>query len=174
MKVIVLFVSAWMFSGIASAVEIYPSLLEVRIGHYFDHPQRSERKDSNRPTTQFRVPNYGPTKDLFPEYSISILNSTEHVSIITAEAVLRDISECDGKKEEILKWAFQKFPDHKPIPRAKSHLNGDGEYGLEASNTYFVLNCQGSYGPFWSIHFQIRGIEEDKLLKKAWSEFFEN
>lgn len=174
MRIIILAASFWMFSCVVSAGELYPSLLEVKIGHYFDHPQRSERKDSNRPTTQFRVPNYGPTKALFSEYSIAVLNSTENVSIITAEAVLRDITECEGKKEKVLNWAIQEFPDYKPIPRAKSHLNGEGEFGLEGSNMYFVLNCQGSYGPFWSIHFQMRGIEEDKLLKKAWSEFFEN
>ncbi len=174
MKIIFLSVSVWMLSGIVSASEIYPSLFEVKIGHHFDHPQRSDRKDNDRPTTQFRVPNYGPSKELFPEYSIAILNSTENVSIVTAEAVLKDIAECEVKKEKVLKWAYKKYPDHKLIPRAKSHLNGDGEYGLKGSNMYFVLNCQGSYGPFWSIHFQVRGVEEDRLLKKAWSEFFGN
>ena len=158
-------------SNFTFAAEIYPSLLVVKIGEVFDHPQWAERKDNNRPTTQFRVPNYGKTKTLFSEYSVAILNSTNHVSIVTAEAVLADINECSDKKKLILNWVKDKFPSHISIPREKSHLDGDNEYGAANTNMYYVINCQASYGPFWSIHFQMRGTVEDQSLNAAWSKF---
>jgi len=174
MKVCFLFLIFSLNVKVIFAAEIYPSLMDVKIGQYFNHPQRRERIDENSPTTQFRVPNYGSTKELFSEYQISILNSTENVAIVTAEAVLKDIGECPEIIERVSSWASEKYPGYKSIPSEKSQLLGDGEYGLDEKNTYYVIECRGTYGPFWSVHFQIRGIEQDKLLRKAWSKFINN
>jgi hypothetical protein len=87
---IVLFTS---FHALGS--DTYPSLLDVKIGEPFGHPNGHEKKDNNRPTTQFRVPNYGRTSGLFPEYQISYLNKNNSVSIVTAESVFTSIKNGD-------------------------------------------------------------------------------
>jgi hypothetical protein len=152
--------------------EVYPSLFDVQIGKPFDHPRGQENKDINRPTTQFRVPNYGKTSVLFPEYQVSYLNKNYSVSIVTAESVSKSMTECMHKKEEALKLLKPAFPKYSPTPQEKSNLGGSNEFSASDENTYFVFQCQQSYGPFSTLHIQFRGVAQDKELKDAWNAFF--
>ena len=151
--------------------EDYPSLLNVEIGKTFAHPNATAYKDVNRPTTQFRIPNYGKTKRIFPEYEIAYLNKSNAVAAVTAETATEYLAQCNKLKENLIQLAQVKFPNYVRTPITQRQLKGLEEYSKEGENTYYVLQCQQSYGPFWYLHFQIRGIKEDLQLKDAWSEF---
>ena len=64
--VIVLFVPAVLFA------DDYPELFSVKAGEVFSHPNALQNKDTNRPTTQFRVPNYGASSNLFLNMKLHI------------------------------------------------------------------------------------------------------
>ena len=159
------------FVGKVSANEVYPSLLEVEVGKPFAHPRGMERKDKDRPTTQFRVPNFGQLQDVFPEYSIVYLNSSNAIAIVTAEKVYPDIKSCQSSKAKMQEILKELYPHHSLVSEHESPLQANSEYVAPNKNMYFSLNCRGSYGPFWTMHLQFRGLEEDKLLKKAWDEY---
>ena len=158
-------------SGSVSANN-YPTLLDVVIGQPFGHPNATANKDAGRPTTQYRVPNYGESEAIFSEYQIASINNTDAVVIVTGEAATASLSECNRLKEKAAQIIRVKFPNYVNTPISKSQLNGSREYSKEGANTYYVLSCQGTYGPFTYLHFQMRGIEEDRQLKAAWSKFF--
>lgn len=168
-----LFLLLAVLSTVASANN-YSSFLDVTIGQQFDHPDALSGKDTNRPATQFRVPNYGPTQKYFQEFSLTYLNSTNAVSIVTAEMVQQSLQACEKNKTDVAKLAKAKFPSHQPTSGAASQLGGSGEFSSAVDNTYYVIKCYRSGGPFWILQFQLRGIEQDVQLKKAWGEFFGN
>ncbi len=152
--------------------ESYPALLDVVIGQAFEHPNALFNKDTRRPTTQYRVPNYGETKQIFQEYEVAYLNNSNAVAIVTGKVATKNLGECEKQKEKLAKLVKSKFPNYQETPVDKSNLGGPDEYSRHGANTYYVIQCQGSYGPFSYLSFQIRGIEEDRQLKAAWSEFF--
>jgi hypothetical protein len=160
------------FTGNVSANEVYPSLLEVEVGKPFAHPRGTERKDIGRPTTQFKVPNYGRLHTLFPEFSVSYLNSSNAIAIVTADKVHPDTKSCQSSKTKLQEILKELFPNHRLVSQQDSPLRSTSEYLDPGNNMYYSLNCRGSYGPFWSLHLQFRGLEEDELLKKAWGEYF--
>lgn len=142
------------------------------MGKPFAHPRGTERKDIGRPTTQFRVPNYGQLQALFPEFSIAYLNSSNAIAIVTAEKVHLDTKSCHSSKTKLQKILKGLFPNHRLVPEQVSPIRSTSEYLDPSKNMYYSLNCRGSYGPFWSLHLQFRGLKEDELLKKAWDEYF--
>ncbi len=154
---------------VLSAAE-YPSLLKIPVGERFSHPQGMQNKDKGRPTTQFRVPNHGNISSIFSEYSIAYLNATGHVVIVTAEKAVKNWEECESLKEKASLLISQAFPNYKSSPVSNSQLGAPGEFSLESADTYYVLRCQGSYGPFAYLHFQIRSKSQDIELKNAWDE----
>ncbi len=171
-KIIITGVLLLSFSANATDKKVYPSLLEVQIGTIFSHPRATENKDINRPTTQFRVPNYGVTSEVYPEYEVAYLNSSNSVVIVTANITTEGIKECLALKNRVLSLVKEKYPNHKSTPYQNSQLKSDKEYSEPGNNTYYVLNCQRRYGPFHTLHLQVRGIKEDAILKKAWGKFF--
>ena len=141
-----------------------PHLLEVEIGKEF--PEPFERGwDTGRPTTQFRVPNIGEGDKLFPEYQVAILNDSKKVAIITAERVFASIPECTETKNFVEEWISALYPEHK--------LSEHGTYTSESSNVHYVISCRGEYGPYFKLHLQFRGKNEDQLLKEAWGRQFQ-
>jgi len=152
----------------------YPNLEEVLIGVPFGHPQANKNPDSNRPTTQYRVPNYGVTSEFFPEYQIIILNEYKKVVTVTAERVTSSYSECNNLLKKFEKHPQESFPNFKSEDSRNSKRVGFGEkrFYSDSENTYYNLTCSGSYGPFVTLHYQIRGLSEDKELKKAWDIMF--
>jgi len=170
-KLFLVFLPLLIFTGKVSSNEVYPSLLDVEIGKPFAHPRGTERKDIDRPTTQFRVPNYGQLQTLFPEFSVAYLNSSNAVAVVTAEKIYPDIKSCESSKTKLQGMLKELYPHHHLVSKQESPLKANSEYLASNENMYFSLNCRGSYGPFWSLHFQRRGLEEDSLLKKAWGKF---
>ena len=158
------------FTGIASAGANYPSLLDVKIGQPFGHPNNSKPLDHQRPTTQFRVPNYGKSKTLFPEYQVVSLNSTNIVAIVTAEAAMATVDECWENRPKVNSWIYGDNENIKPAQNDGSNL--DKEKGVFDKNIYYTVECTQSYGPFWTLRLLIRGKEEDRQLKEAWEKFF--
>ena len=152
----------------------YPPLFEVDVGKAFSHPDTLQYKDTNSPTTQFRVPNYGSSATLFPEYTISYLNKSNKVAIVTAEKATSSWKECSALQEEAAKLAETVFPDYKSTPKEYSQLKSSGEYSSEDEDIYYVLRCQGHYGPFAYLHFQMRSKSQDSELKAAWEDFFKS
>lgn len=152
----------------------YPDLFAVEAGKAFSHPGALQNKDTNRPTTQFRVPNYGSSATLFPEYEITYLNKNNKVAIVTAEKATSTWEQCRALKEEAAKLADRAFPDHKNTPKEHSQLKSGDEYSHEDRDIYYVLKCQGAYGPFAYLHFQMRSKTQDSELKAAWDEFFQS
>jgi len=151
----------------------YPSFLNVEIDEVFSHPNGLDNKDSSRPTTQFSVPNHGPSSNLFPEYSIAYLNANNAVAIVTAEKTTQDWHECAEFKIKAMALAEEAFPGYESTPIEKQQLGGEGEFSLAGIDKYYVLRCQGGYGPFVQLHFQLRSKTQDANLKAAWGAFFE-
>lgn len=89
----------------------YPDLLTLKVGEAFPHPKALQNKDTDRTTTQFRVPNYGSSAALFPEYKVSYLKKSNKVAIVTAEKATRGWKECGKKKEEAAKLAESAYPN---------------------------------------------------------------
>lgn len=59
-------------------------------------------------------------------------------------------------------------------PEEHSQLQSGGEYLAKGEDIYYVLRCQGSYGPFAYLQFQVRSISQDTELKAEWGEFFKS
>ena len=150
----------------------YLSLFEVEVGKAFSRPNALLNKDTNRPTTQFRVPNHGASATLFPEYTISYLNKSNKVAIVTAEKAARNWNQCGVLKEKAAKLATEAFPNYKNTPKELSQFKSGDEHSHNESGTYYVLRCEGTYGPFVYLHFQVRSKSQDIELKAAWDEFF--
>jgi len=170
-KNLVVILTCW--PAILFAAE-YPSLFKVEVGKTFSHPNALQYKDTNRPITQFTAPNYGSSASLFPEYTISYLNKGNKVAIVTAEKATSSYKECSTLLEEAAKLAETVFPDYKSTPKEHSQLKSGNEYSSEGKDIYYVLRCQGGYGPFTYLHFQMRSISQDYELKAAWEDFFKS
>lgn len=170
MKSTILLVTLLFSSSVLSAE--YPALLDIIIGEPFGHPQGAQNRDEAQPTTQFRAPNHGPTAEFFPEFSVTYLNDSNEVAIVTAERVTASLNECQGIKDEWAKLVQTKFPNHLSASMETSQLQMPGEYSQSGNNFYYILRCQGSYGPFHYLHFQMRGIAQDEKLRSAWAERF--
>jgi hypothetical protein len=169
------FISALVFFsalGNASANEAYPSLLDVVVGQPFKYVDNNYPLDNHRPTTQFRVPNYGRTQELYPEFQVTILNATNNVVVISAEAAMQTSEDCLANRPIVQSWIYDSNQGYKPIPRNESQLNSNNEIGNSDNNTYYTVECSRSYGPFWTLHLMVRGKKEDGQLKAAWKEFF--
>jgi len=150
----------------------YPSFLNVEIGEPFSHLNALDNKDSDRPTTQFRVPNHGPSSNLFHEYSVAYINADNTVAIVTAERATESWTECSEFEIEAATLAEEAFPGYESTPIERQQL-GSGEFSLKELDKYYVLRCESGYGPFVQLHFQIRSKTQDAKLKAAWGEFFE-
>jgi hypothetical protein len=155
-----------------NAHETYPSLFEAQVGKPFYHPHGMGRKHASLPITQFKVPNYGQSKAFFPEYSISYLNSSSSIALITAERVYPDSEVCRNSKNKFREMLQRLYPKYRLVSEQESPLKTNNEYMAPNENTYFSLNCRNSYGPFWRLHFQFRGIREDGILEQAWDNHF--
>lgn len=173
-----IFVTLLFVASLHSAIaeELYPDLKSIKIGVPFTHPQADKSLDLNRPTTQLRVPNYGELSEIFPEYKIIVLNSTKQVVTVTAETVTRNILKCNELLKEFERYPQQRFPDFKTEDSDSSERLGFGSkrFYKDGVNTYYNLTCTGSYGPFITLHYQLRGLAEDTQLKLAWEQMFKN
>jgi len=160
------------FFGTSSvASEKYPSLLNVEIGKPYPHSGLEKYIRPDRPMTQFRSPNYGPTKSIFSFFSVSFLNDDKHVAIVTAENLNFSLEQCEKQKKDVLALALAKFPQHLSVSREESQLDTKYEYANASENTYFVLKCHLADGPFWTLHLQFRGKTEEPLVRRAWGAF---
>ena len=150
-------------------------LLDLRPGENYVPPAGAEMVlDKERPTTQFQSPNNGVTSAIFPTYELALINGSGTLAIVTANAPTPNLEECQdelGKVSEILNGAFEGFTN---TPASQSQLGGSNEYSSTGQDAYYVLECHKMYGPFWTLHFQIRSKAQDKLLKLAWENYFES
>ena len=174
MKQIAIAIFSALFVNLALAND-FPSLTEVGIGSPFPHPRADELSDQNRPTTQFKVPNYGLSKELFYEYQVAILNSSKKVVIASAEASFLTLSECQKSSEKLQQLVQFRFKGYKKAKGEEFNLTGvSTAYAKKGKNIFYTLNCIRRNGPFWILDFNIRGREEDKELNAAWQTFFSN
>ena len=147
----------------AFSEEAYPSLLKIEIGTNFPHPQALLNKDTNRPTTQYQVPNYGEVVSIFSEYEIATLNTSNHIVIVSAKKTLKDYNSCNSYISQLKEMLKIKYPNYQ---------EQENKYSAPNNNIYYTLQCQQSYGPFWTLSLQFRGEKEDLALKKAWEDYF--
>ena len=135
--------------------ENFPNLDTVHIGEAFSHPNANAFPDSDRPTTQFRVPNYGDTSDLFPEYEVVILNSTKDVVIVSARFAVETSQACEEKLEKFRGHLSKRFKNYNQASEGELKITGLTAYTLNGENSYYTIDCSRSYGPFglWSINF---------------------
>ena len=145
-----------------------PDMLSIAIGSEF--PDKSTFKNQNsekpRPTLQFRVPNSGESKELFPEYEVTILRSTNEISIISGRSVFSDMPACEKNKVVAAKWVAKIIPNAKLNAQTRSHTS-------ESSNVFATLSC--SYrdsSPYPMLELQFRGKAQDKKLEAAWKSYF--
>ena len=159
----------------ATLANEFPSLMDVEIGVAFPHPRADEFPNTNMPTTQFKVPNYGVSKELFSEYQVVILNSSRKVVIVSAEASFSTLSQCQERSSQLQNLMKVRFPGFKKEKGEKYNLKGVRDaFVKDGDNAFYTLNCIRSYGPFWILDFNIRGKKEDRELNAAWKRFFEN
>ncbi len=174
MKQILLAIFITFLSGLIHA-GAHPNLLEVKIGETFAHPRANEFPDENRPTTQFKVPNYGTSKALFSEYEVVILNNSKKVVIASAEASFSTLQKCKNSSDNLQQILKHRFSDFKNVKGEEFSLTGvNTAYAKEEENSFYTLNCIRRNGPFWILDFNIRGKLEDKELKSAWKMYFSN
>ena len=146
-----------------------PDMLSVTIGGEFPDksPFNNQSSEKPRPTLQFRVPNSGESKELFPEYEVAILRSTNEISIISGRSVFPDMPACEKNKVAAEEWVA------KLIPNAK--LNSQTRmYSSESSNVFATLSC--SYrdsSPYPMLELQFRSKEQDKKLEAAWQSYYQ-
>ncbi len=146
-----------------------PDMLSIAIGSEFPDksPFNNQTSEKPRPTLQFRVPNSGESKELFPEYEVAILRSTNEVSIISGRSVFTDMPACEKNKLIAAKWVENIIPNAKLNVQARM-------YSSESSNIFATLSC--SYrdsSPYPMLELQFRGKEQDKKLEAAWQSYLQ-
>jgi len=171
--IVFLFFSSTLVSSLL-AENSYPSLLNVEIGQKYDYQDGIFNMDDNRPSTQFKVPNYGETKEYFPEYQVILFNSNKNVSSVSAERAVENYEVCNHLRLKVKPLIDKRFPDHykKSDGNKAVQLPYLNAYVREGDNIFYILSCRGSYGPFATLHFEMRGEKEDKEMKKYYTEFF--
>ncbi|WP_299769942.1 hypothetical protein [uncultured Pseudoteredinibacter sp.] len=165
MKLLVTAIFLMFFS--AAALASAPGILNVKIGAVFPIKAKNHETHKNgRPTIQFRVPNSGVTKEVFPEYEVTILRDGYEVAIVTARKSFFDIKSCDDSQTKALAWLKKVIPNPK--------LDSDGHTYIDSNvNTFATLSC--SYkgaSPFPELQLQFRGVAQDGKLEKAWAQAF--
>ena len=145
-----------------------PDMLSISIGGEF--PDKSSFKNQGsekpRPILQFRVPNSGESKQLFPEYEVAILRSNNEISIISGRSVYADLPDCEKNKDIAASWVAKVIPNAKLSSQTRV-------YGSESSNVFASLSC--SYrdeSPYPVLELQFRGKKQDKNLEVAWQSYF--
>jgi len=172
MKRITITFLATLASSLVNAAE-YPNLDTIEIGKAFPHPRADAFPDLNRPTTQYKVPNYGSTKDIFSEYQVVILNEVKKVVIVSAEASFATDKACEDNKKKLKSIIQARFPGFNEREGKELNLRGiRSAYVKDDVNTFYTLNCMRKYGPFAILDYHIRGKKEDKELNAAWKTFF--
>jgi hypothetical protein len=146
-----------------------PDMLSIAIGTEFPDksPFNNQSSEKPRPTLQFLVPNSGESKELFPEYEVAILRSTNEISIISGRSVFSNMPACEKNKVVAVKWVTKIIPNAKLNPQNRV-------YSSESSNVFATLSC--SYrdsSPYPMLELQFRGKEQDKKLEAAWESFFQ-
>ena len=157
-----------------SLADNYPNLDAINIGEAFPHPNANAFPESDRPTTQFRVPNYGDTSELFPEYEVVILNSTKEVVVVSARISVTTSQACKEKLENFRKHLDENFKNYSQASEDEIDIKGLTAYTHNGENSYYTIDCIRSHGPFWNLEYQIRGKNEDKELNASWEQFFKN
>jgi hypothetical protein len=175
MKLRKLLVLCFVLSSVAFAESHISNLLEIRPGEIYVQPAESEMIfDKERPTTQFESPNQGSTKAAFPTYELALINDSGAIAIATATSPCQDLAQCQTKLESISKIMAETYKGFVRTPASMSQLGGSNEYSMVEHDIYYVLECNKEYGPFWTLHLQIRSKAQDKLLKQAWEQYFES
>ncbi len=154
--------------------ENFPNLNALTIGSPFPQKYDKTFSDTDRPTTQFNVPNYGKSSNVFPEYEVVILNSTNEVVVAAARAAMSTHEMCKENKAQIKSFAEKRFDNYVLAKEGEVEIEGPSAYINEDENTYYTLDCYRSRGPFWTLEYQLRGKNEDSELKNAWNNFFKN
>jgi hypothetical protein len=139
-----------------------PDMLSIAIGSEFPDklPFNNQSSEKPRPTLQFRVPNSGKSEELFPEYEVAILGSTNEISIISGRSVFSDMPACEKNKVAAAKWVAKIIPNAKLNPQTRRHSS-------ESSNVFASLSC--SYrdkSPYPILKLQFRGKEQDRVTHK--------
>jgi len=172
-KYLLLLSAIFSFLTVIAHAEV-PNLNTVLLGEAFPHPDTEKQLDIDRPTTQFKVPNYGEGSEIFSEYEVVILNSSKTIVIVSAANISYTQAECSDKLKLFQNILQTRYKNYSLTEKGKKNLKDVTEYSSEGNNEYYGLDCVKSYGPFWTLHYQIRGIKEDELLKNEWEKYFEN
>ena len=154
------------FGSSKSFAEV-PSFLEIEIGGEYPLAVDWSKISSNdpRPTEQFRAPNWGKYSSLFPEYEVAILRENNRVAIVTAERTMESFRTCVEAAEKFRAQFTLEFP-------ALQWNEEQQTYATENGNAFYKVTCKRTGGsPFWQLHYQARGKQQDEQLKAAWGKF---
>ncbi len=154
------------FVGVLVAKNAFaaPDMLSISIGGEFPDksPYGNKSTEKPRPTFKFHVPNSGESKELFPEYEVSILRATNEIVEITGRRVFTGLLACRKSEEVALSWVERITPNAIQTKLTQS-------FKSKASNITARLGClYPNESPYPVLTLQFRGKEQDKKLKKAW------
>ena len=151
------------------------SLMETKPSDVYVAPPGTELVlDSDRPTTQFVSPNDDSMSDLFPSFKVALLSNTEAIAFVTAEAPVRSLQECNSKLGTGYRIISEYYQGFSNTPPSDSQLGGSNEFSKSGEDVYFVYECVKGYGPYWTLHFQVRSQAQDSALKAPWDAYFES
>ena len=147
-----------------------PGFLEIEIGGEYPLAVDWSKIGSNdpRPTEQFRAPNRGKYSSLFPEYEVAILRENNRIAIVTAERTMESLGACMEAAEKFRGQFIVEFP-------ALQWNQEQQTFESENGNAFYKVTCTRTGGsPFWQLHYQARGKQQDKQLRAAWSKFLDS
>ena len=121
-KIIALFVMTIISANLNA--EYYPNLNTLSIGTPFPKTYDKIFSDTDRPTTQFNVPNYGKSSNVFPEYEVVILNSTNEVVVAAARAAMLTNEMCKENLAQIKSFAETRFDNYVLAKEGEVEIEG--------------------------------------------------
>ena len=145
-----------------------PNMFDVKIGEQYPHKSIFDRsaQEKPRPTDQFKVPNSDKSKQIFPEYQLTVLRTTNKISVISATRTFATHGECEKNADVLKNWVKNEFPK-------LNNSESKNEFKSESENDFVEIYCFSNEGDrFPTLQHLVRGKVESGELKKAWEEYF--